>query len=105
MSRAGTGCLVLVVTCLAACAVLSALANGRHAPEGDVTRMREPLLQVMALPTVALSADCSATRNLTEGLGACLSDSPAGYCYHSSCDTLCAPDALPAEVFRMRLQP
>jgi hypothetical protein len=50
------------------------------------------LAQALGFASLAVSADCTLVRSLTEGLAGCLGDVPGGYCTFSSCDVVARPD-------------
>lgn len=68
-------------------------------------RAKAVLSQALGMSSLALSADCTATRNMTEGICACLSDMPGGYCYHTSCDTVGSPKRLEPTTYEMTILP
>ncbi len=79
--------------------------NERYADHSKTVTARSAVLEAIGIPLMAFSADCSATKALTEGISGCLGDAPAAYCYHASCDTVCAPDVPEEEVFLLRFEP
>jgi hypothetical protein len=52
----------------------------------------QALAQSMGFASLAVSADCTMVRSLTEGLAGCLGDVPGGYCTFTSCDVVARPD-------------
>lgn len=60
------------------------------------------LAQSLGFASLAVSADCTLVRSLTEGLAGCLGDVPGGYCTFTSCDIVARPD-LPTD-FDSRLK-
>lgn len=105
MARASRWVALCVGVLIGLLLVMSAASNRAYTPHSRNVRLRQALLQTIGLPSMAISADCSATKSLSEGLGGCLSDNPAGYCYHTSCDTVCAPEPVEQDVFRLRIEP
>jgi len=79
-------------------------AAGVEAPREQV-RAKAALCQALGVSSLALSADCTATRNMTEGICACLADMPGGYCYHTSCDTVGSPKQLEPTTYEMTIRP
>ena len=74
-------------------------------PKPEQIRAKAALSQALGMSSLALSADCTATRNMTEGVCACLSDMPGGYCYHTSCDTVGSPKRLEPLAYEMTVLP
>jgi hypothetical protein len=94
----------------AALLLLPALAAGLAArvrtgyPEhGGARDARAAIVRMLSVATIAHGSDCISTRNLLEGIYGCLGDVPGGYCYHSSCDVICAPDFPDEDVFTLRI--
>lgn len=47
------------------------------------------VLSVLGIGELSLSSECV---SILEGITSCLGEVPGGYCYHSDCDILEAPD-------------
>jgi hypothetical protein len=82
---------------------LALLANRPYAADAPAYKARVELLTLLAAPVLAISADCSSTKDITDGLSGCLGDTPASYCYHSSCDTVCLPSPSAQETYALRI--
>lgn len=57
----------------------------------QVVQAKRMLSQLLGLPALALTYECTSTRSLIEGICGCLSDIPGGYCYHLDCDLISPP--------------
>jgi hypothetical protein len=66
-------------------------------------RARSALLQTLGISSLAVSSECTASRSLVEGLCGCLGDVPGGYCYHTSCDIVGAPQAQEEDLYAMEI--
>jgi hypothetical protein len=66
------------------------------------TRARDAIVQTLGIISLALSYECSATRNPLEGLCSSMNDIPGAYVYHTDCDVV-EPSLFPAET-RYRLK-
>jgi len=65
---------------------------------------REAVLQTLGLSSLALSYECSATRNpVIEGVCPSMSDIPGSYLYHSDCDMISPPRFSKAEIYRLEV--
>ena len=58
------------------------------------------LLSVLGIGDLSLSSECV---SVLEGITSCLGEIPGGYCYHSDCDILEAPDYNADNRFEMSL--
>jgi hypothetical protein len=66
--------------------------RAREAAEIERRASLRALAQSIGFASLAVSADCTLSRSLTEGLAGCLGDVPGGYCTFSSCDIVARPD-------------
>jgi hypothetical protein len=84
---------VLLIGALAAAVTLSVAVHrlGESAAVERETALRA-LAQSLGFASLAVSADCTLVRSLTEGLAGCLGDVPGGYCTFTSCDIVARPD-------------
>ena len=102
---ASTSRFVLLTLLLLVASLGGILANcGRIVRPANEATVRAALLQSLGLSSLAISADCTASRSLVEGVCGCLSDVPGGYCYHSSCDIVGAPKAQAAHVYSIKVE-
>jgi hypothetical protein len=84
---------LLLIAALAAAVTLSVTVHrlGESAAAERKTALRS-LAQTLGFASLAVSADCTLVRSLTEGLAGCLGDVPGGYCTFTSCDIVARPD-------------
>jgi hypothetical protein len=83
--------LLIAVLVLAVTASVAVHRRGEAAAAERQTALRA-LGQSLGFASLAVSADCTLVRSLTEGLAGCLGDVPGGYCTFSSCDIVARPD-------------
>ena len=70
----------------------------------DVIQARNAVVQVLGITSLALSDECSSTRNPLEGLCGSMSDIPGAYLYHTDCD-LVEPSLFPPETrYRLKVE-
>ena len=96
-----TGLVICILGLLIVTMALS--ANRPYTSVSPTYRARIQLLSLLAAPVLAISADCSSTKDITDGLSGCLGDTPASYCYHSSCDTVCLPSPSSQETYALKI--
>lgn len=96
---------VSFVGLLCAFAVLLACARARYPDSRETLEARGALVRMLSVASLAQSGDCISARNLLEGINGCLGDVPGGYCYHDSCDVVCAPDFQEADIFIVTVIP
>jgi len=84
-------------------AALLAVVRAHYPEHGGALEARAALVRMLSVATIAHGSDCISTRNLLEGIYGCLGDVPGGYCYHSSCDVICAPDFPAEDVFTIEV--
>jgi len=77
--------------------------NARRQRDGNETLGVRALVQGVGYMSLAISADCAGSRCLLEGVAACLGDIPGGYCFHTSCDTVCEPILDAEEAFEVEI--
>ena len=75
--------------------------NHKHLLRTEEIEVRKVYFQLLSISHLASCNDCVSTRNLLEGVYGCLSDMPGGYCYHSSCDVVLAPDFPENEILNL----
>lgn len=88
----GVRALALIVVLVLAVVLSVAGHRYREAAEGERRATLRALAQSIGFASLAISADCTLSRSLTEGLAGCLGDMPGGYCTYSSCDIVARPD-------------
>ncbi len=82
---------------------LSLVGNSSYDRDEQSRKGQDALLQVLGMARLAISADCTATVDITEGLCGCLGDVPGGYCYHTSCDLVDLPEVLRQDLVMIRI--
>ncbi len=76
----------------------------QHKSDTLVIEAREAVLQTMGISSLAISYECSTTRNpAIEGLCSSMSDIPGSYLYHSDCDIVSPPRFSQAEIYRLEI--
>ena len=90
----GPGARILLLIAALVSAVILWVAAHRltEAAAGERRGAMRALAQTMGFATLAVSADCTLGRSLTEGLAGCLGDVAGGYCTFASCDIVARPD-------------
>jgi hypothetical protein len=84
--------LVLIAVLVGAVALSVAGHRAREAADVEQRVTLRALAQSIGFASLAVAADCTLSRSLTEGLAGCLGDVPGGYCTFSSCDIVARPD-------------
>ena len=87
--------------------LISALAYAsrqRYTANSKAIQARDAVVQTLGITSLALSYECSATRNPLEGLCGSMSDIPGAYLYHTDCD-LVDPALFPPETrYKLRVE-
>ena len=68
----------------------------RYAVNSKIFKARSAVVESLRISSLALSDECTSTRNPLEGLCGSMSDMPGAYLYHTDCD-LMGPSLFPAE--------
>lgn len=64
---------------------------------------RIAILQSLGIDTLAIHSECDSTRAPADGVCACLTDIPGGYCYHTGCEVVGLPPVLEDEQYRITI--
>jgi len=80
---------------------LMGYVNHKYFITPEQLEIRKAYFQILSISHLASCKDCISTRNLLEGVYGCLSDIPGGYCYHSSCDVVLAPEFPEEEILTL----
>jgi len=97
--------LLIILISLLGTISLSIYTNHRQQRQDTlVITAREAVLQTMGISSLAISYECSTTRNpAIEGLCSSMSDIPGSYLYHSDCDIVSPPRFSQAEIYRLEI--
>lgn len=68
----------------------------KYISASKIIQARRVVVQALGITSLALSDECSSTRNPLEGLCGSMSDIPGSYLYHTDCD-LVEPSFFPPE--------
>lgn len=85
------GCMLLFLVVFS---VLYGLVRLKTLDTYENLMAKTALLDLLGMPMIAASDECTGTKNSLEGLCGCLSEIPGGYCYHTDCDTTSTPEIL-----------
>ncbi len=76
----------------------------RYARDSQAFLSRQVVIQTLALASLALSAECDASRNPTEGFCNSTFDVPGGYPYHNDCDVIICTIIPEEELFQIKIE-
>jgi hypothetical protein len=86
-------------------AALIYLSRRRHISTAKAVCARQAVVQTLGITSLALSFECSTTRNPLEGICGSMSDVPGAYLYHTDCD-LIYPAFFPLQTrYRLEVMP
>jgi hypothetical protein len=71
-------------------------SHQKYITASKIIQARRAIIQTLGITSLALSDECSSTRNPLEGLCGSMSDIPGSYLYHTDCD-LVEPSFFPPE--------
>jgi hypothetical protein len=80
-------------------------SHRKYISASRVIQARLAVVQTLGISSLALSDECSSTRNPLEGLCGSMSDIPGSYLYHTDCD-LVNPSFFPPESrYHLKVKP